>query len=73
MNGLEEGFAFVMEESENIAKWEEPVFQATVCMLMEEYCRVHNLDVIEMSKTVAETVKAVNEAFGEYSETFGKE
>lgn len=41
-------------------------FESMVCMLLEEYCKFNDLDVVVMAEEIATTVKNVNAEIGRY-------
>lgn len=42
------------------------VATAGVCMILEELCKEHEADVVEVSKDLCVTVKEVNKELGKY-------
>ena len=53
-----------VKEKTNEMQWNE--FTTLICMLMEEWCKANNDDVVEMSSTIARIVSEVNEEEGKY-------
>lgn len=41
-------------------------FEALICMLIEEYCKANDMDVIEMGNEIATAIREINEAYGRY-------
>lgn len=47
-------------------KMDFSVTGAGVCMILEEYAKANNANVVELAELVAEMVKQVNEDLGKY-------
>lgn len=63
---LVEDFNFFSEVQGKFLTLNEVSFKATICMLMEVYCKEHDIDVVEMSEDLAITVRKVVKEFGRY-------
>lgn len=57
---------FLEENKAQMASWEQACFGSFICMAMEEYCRAHEMDVVEMAADLAKMVAEVNELMGKY-------
>lgn len=43
-----------------------PEFMCFVCMLLEEFCKAKEVDIVEVTNKIAETVRQVNDECGRY-------
>lgn len=59
-------YGFFCEIQEKFLTLKEASFYATIGMLMEAYCKAHNIDVIEMSENLKTTIREVIEECGKY-------
>lgn len=68
---LQEGY-FAMSYNfinDNIGKlldFNEEVFGATICMLMEEYCKAKKLDMPKFAEMLFSAIVDVNNTYGRY-------
>lgn len=53
--------AKVMDE-----EMDTPEFMCFVCMLLEEFCKAREVDVVEVTNNIAESVRQVNDEHGRY-------
>lgn len=45
---------------------DETSFGTFCCMITEEFCKTHSLDVVEFSQRLADSIWMVNKDFGRY-------
>ena len=57
----------VMQEMvEKTNQLDEAEFNSLYCMLLEEWCRAHDKDVVNQIELYAQMIKEVNETCGKY-------
>ena len=57
---------FINETMKFWGRLDEAIFRALISMMLEEYCRVNDLDVVEFSNMINEKIKEVNDKLGKY-------
>lgn len=57
---------FIKDHIEELLTLPEEWFGATICMLLEEYCKAKGINMPEYSKKMLETIIQVNKTFGRY-------
>ena len=63
---LKSAFDFEEEVKEKTNKMEAEVFISVIAMLLGEWCRENNEDVIEITQTLLNAVVGVNKEYGSY-------
>lgn len=56
----------VNELKDKLSCLSEEEFGTCICMLLEEYCREHEMDVVELSEKLHNTIQEVNKDLGKY-------
>lgn len=57
---------FIFEAREKILKLSQEAFESCICMLLEEYCKKHELDIVERVDEIRDVVHMVNDELGKY-------
>ena len=47
-------------------KMDAPEFMCFICMLLEEFCKAREVDIVEVAKDIAELIRQVNDECGRY-------
>ena len=66
MGRLMQVWGYTQTVSDNVAEWPKEEVEAMVSMIMENWCKANDHDVVEMADEVNEAVKNVNEMLGRY-------
>lgn len=51
---------------QKLIELDEFTFLPIFCMMLEEYAKKHNLDMVDVTKVIHESALGVNEALGKY-------
>ena len=57
---------FIFEAREKILELSQGAFESCICMLLEEYCKKHELDIVERVDEIRDVIYMVNEELGKY-------
>lgn len=51
---------------DDMAKMSQAAFETCICMLLEEYCREHDLNIVSEINSLIDVICMVNEELGKY-------
>ena len=57
---------FIQNIKGEFLKLSQEAFESCICMLLEEYCKEHDLDIVERVDEIRDVVHMVNEELGKY-------
>lgn len=57
---------FISGNMPELLDFSEELFGATICMIMEEYCKAKEISMLEFSQKMLSAIINVNEALGRY-------
>ena len=59
-------YNFINDNIGKLLDFNEEEFGATICMLMEEYCKVKKLDIPKFAEMLFSAIVVVNNMYGRY-------
>lgn len=57
---------FIYAIKDDMAKMSQASFETCICMLLEEYCRENDLDIVSEINSLKDVICMVNEELGKY-------
>ena len=57
---------FIYTIKDDIVKMSQASFETCICMLLEEYCRENDLDIVSEIDSLKDVIHMVNEELGKY-------
>lgn len=63
---LEQVGKFIWSKKDEFLKFSQVAFESCICMLLEEYCKKHELDIVERVDEIRDVIYMVNEELGKY-------
>ena len=65
-NNLMAVWEFINKNQDMMNKLDKASFQALICMIMEEWCKANDDDVVKFSEFITEAVRQINAELGKY-------
>ena len=66
LKGCDAVYDLLTSTMEKTNAMDETSFGTFCCMITEEFCKAHSLDVVEFSQRLADSIWMVNKDFGRY-------
>ena len=57
---------FILSIKGEFLEFSQVSFESCICMLLEEYCKEHEIDIVERVDEIRDVVHMVNKQFGKY-------